>query len=302
MGCRPMPKNHRLQQRVRGQPIRPMHACTGHLTGSVKTPNGRGTVKIGDNSTALVVLSRRYGNEIAGDVNAHLQTARIDGWEVALKLLLRNMPGIEIDTVYFTPLHLTDNSPRDHIARRQLFQRVIALHKRLSILMAKLSSLPTQRFGNEKGTCLRVVQCGRMELDELHIGYRGPNAPCHRHSIARGDLRIGGVFVNSSASTGCQKSGPSAESNIIPSPFIQSQDASTNSMPSKPAHQQLTGKVVFEYLHRGLLAHGLQQRPFALPSCVVGRMHNAIPRVTALPPQRQYLLAIRAYLRIETGA
>src|SRR5579875_1218942 len=142
MGCRPMPKNHRLQQRVRGQPIRPMHACTGHLTGSVKTPNGRGTVKIGDNSTALVVLSRRYGNEIAGDVNAHLQTARIDGWEVALKLLLRNMPGIEIDTVYFTPLHLTDNSPRDHIARRQLFQRVIALHKRLSILMAKLSSLP----------------------------------------------------------------------------------------------------------------------------------------------------------------
>ena len=79
---------------------------------------------------------------------------------------------------------------------------MIALHEIFAPIVAQDSAFPAHRFGDEERFRFGVKQTGRMELDELHVRDHRAGAPCHRHTIARRNVRIGCVEINFPATAG----------------------------------------------------------------------------------------------------
>jgi hypothetical protein len=58
------------------------------------------------------------------------------------------------------------------------------------------AAFTAHRFTYQEGLGIRVVQAGRMELDELHVGDPAAGTPCHRDAVAGRGVGVGGVQVD----------------------------------------------------------------------------------------------------------
>ena len=79
---------------------------------------------------------------------------------------------------------------RAAIARETTSRGASSSTKRSPSRVAQEGAVPAERLGQERAGHRRVVQGGRVELDELDVGDGDAGAQCHRHPVAG---RLGGV-------------------------------------------------------------------------------------------------------------
>ena len=63
---------------------------------------------------------------------------------------------------------------------------------------------PRTASDDQEGLGVRVVQAGRVELDELHVRHAAAGAPCHRDAVAGRGVGIGRVQVDLAGAAGGQ--------------------------------------------------------------------------------------------------
>ncbi len=82
------------------------------------------------------------------------------------------MPHIEVHRprMAFGVHPFAGNSSGHHVARRQLEQRMVALHEALALFVAQVRALAAQRLRNQKTRRAGERKARGMELVELHIG------------------------------------------------------------------------------------------------------------------------------------
>jgi hypothetical protein len=202
---RSMPKYYPLQERVRGEAIRAVKSGARALTSYVEILDIRPSELITHDTTAQVMRGGNDRNRLLGDIETELQTPLVDGRKVILDKIRGSMRDIEKHVIISPTLHLIVDSPGDNIAGRELKLRVIPLHERLPVHAPELSTLSSHRFGDEKAFRLRVVETGRMKLEELHVGDPSARSVAHRDTVSRRDVGIGGIEVDLSRSARSHK-------------------------------------------------------------------------------------------------
>ena len=100
---------------------------------------------------------------------------------------------------------------RNHVARREIDHRVIALHERFARVVAQHRAFAAQRFRKQKARRAFDMQRGGMKLHELDIVDLGARAPRHGDAVARGDIGIGGFLEHASQSAGGEQHGARAD-------------------------------------------------------------------------------------------
>ena len=93
-------------------------------------------------------------------------------------------------------LELVVDRARDDVARRERLHRVVVLHERLAVREPQHAAFAAQRLGDEEAAGVRVIEHGRMELDELEIAARGADAIRHRDAVAGRDVGVRRVDVD----------------------------------------------------------------------------------------------------------
>ena len=114
------------------------------------------------------------------------------------------MRDIEKDALASAPFHLRVDRPGDNVARSEFPLRMMLLHEASALCIEQNAAFAAHGLRDEKRLGLGMVKAGRMELDELHVRNQRPGAPCHRHSVAGGDIRIRGIEIDLTASAGCE--------------------------------------------------------------------------------------------------
>src|SRR5687768_7853440 len=88
---------------------------------------------------------------------------------------------------------------------------MICVHEPVAGFRPEKAAFSAYRLGDEERAAFRVVERGRMELDELHIGYRRARPACHGDAVARCYRRIRRVPVDLTAAAGREECGARAE-------------------------------------------------------------------------------------------
>ena len=102
-------------------------------------------------------------------------------------------------------LDLAHDRARNHVARREIPQRMITLHESLARSVDQMRAFPAQRFGKQKTRRAPHEQRCGMELHEFEIGDFRPGAESHRDAIAGSYIGIGGLAEDSSQTAGCKQ-------------------------------------------------------------------------------------------------
>ncbi len=82
---------------------------------------------------------------------------------------------------------------------------VVLLHEGGAVTALEDGTLAAHRLGDEEGTGVRVVERGRMELHEFHVGDGRPGTVGHGDAVAGGDVRVAGVEVHLAGAAGGKK-------------------------------------------------------------------------------------------------
>jgi hypothetical protein len=101
----------------------------------------------------------------------------------------RPVTDVEIHAGAAGALDLVVDGARHDVTRGQGAPLVIARHELLTVLVDQPRSFAAHRLGDEERALLRMIEAGRVELDELHVRNRRPRTPGHRHTVSRRDHR-----------------------------------------------------------------------------------------------------------------
>src|SRR5579883_934472 len=159
---------------------------------------------------------RDYRNRFLGDIDAEPEAGLIDVGKTFDNKPGRLVRDIEQDVIRSALLHLAIDGPSDNVPRSQGFKRMILIHELEAAHGFKNATLASNGFTDEEGFGFGMIETRGMELNELHVGHRGPRAVGHRDSISGGNIGVGGVEIDLSASTGGQERGARGEGLDLP--------------------------------------------------------------------------------------
>ena len=164
--------------------------------------------QVGDDAAAGVVRRRHHRDRLARDVDAEFQAACVDVGEMLLEEGGRLVRDVEIDAVQAAFFHFEVDGARHDVARRQFGARVVLGHEAGAVGQQQDAAFAAHRFGDQEGFGVRVVQAGRVELDEFHVGHPAAGAPGHRDAVAGGGVGVGGVEIDLAGAAGGQHGMP----------------------------------------------------------------------------------------------
>ena len=216
-------KHQAFQQRVAGQAVGAVQAGAGDLADGVQAGHVGAAGEVGHDAAAGVVRGRHHRDGFAGDVDAQFQAARVDIGEM---LAAGKLAGLcvmsRIDAVEAAVFHFEVDGAGHHVARRQFGARVVLRHEARAVGQSQDAALAAHRFGDQEGLGVRVVQAGRVELDELHVGHPASGAPAHGDAVAGRDVGIGGVEIDLAGAAGGQHGMAGAEGAAPGRPLMSS--------------------------------------------------------------------------------
>src|SRR5688572_19085074 len=188
---------------------------------------------------------------------------------------------------------LSEYLARNYIAGRQLRQPMPLRHESHELFVEQHCSLTTHRLRYERQRILRRVQCGRMELHELHVSEPGSAAVRNRVAVAGGDLWVRRVAIYLSAATRSQHGRVGDDLDRF------SRDGRANSVTCPIVHDQLEYARFFENVDALAVLHPLDQsaRDFRTGLIAV-RVYDPAPRMRRLATE----LEIASRLEVEAGS
>src|SRR5215471_1686372 len=140
-----------------------------------------------------------------------------------------------------------------------------------------------------------MIKAGWMELDELHVGNRGPCSKSHRDPVSGGDVRISGIEVNFPTTARCQERDRGGEGFHLSSYLVQHVNAEAavlTRLAQFLTRHEIDSQMIFENADIGLFGHRRQQRAFNLASGDIFSMQNATLRVPPLFTQIQLACSV----------
>jgi hypothetical protein len=106
---------------------------------------------------------------------------------------------VEQDVIGAALFHFAVDRASDDVTRREGFQRVPGVHEFNASDAFQNATFAADGFADEKGFCSRMVEAGGMKLDELHVCDGSARAIGHGNTVAGGDIRVGGIEIDFSA-------------------------------------------------------------------------------------------------------
>src|SRR5580704_4099489 len=110
------------------------------------------------------------GNWYASKVKAKAQASVEDIGKATAYEIGRPMADVEQHVIQPVTLHLGIDRAGDHVARREFAVGMVALHEGRAVGQSEDRTLTAQCLRDEKRFGGRMVEAGRMELDEFHVG------------------------------------------------------------------------------------------------------------------------------------
>ncbi len=259
-----------------------MQAGAGGLADRVQALEVGSAGEVGEHAAAGVVRGGHHRNRRAGDVDPQLQTAGVDGGEVGADEVGRLVRDVQVDAVQPVALHLEVDRAGHDVARRQLGPRIMRRHEAGAIGQQQTPALATHRLGNQEVLGLRVVQAGRVELDELHVLHPAAGPPGGGDAVAGGGVGIGGVEVDLARAAGGQHRVRGAEGADLAAGLVQGVQAQ-----AAVGRHQIDQHVPLEHGDARSARHLRQQRLLHRRAGGVGRVDDAPGAVPALAGQVQ---------------
>jgi hypothetical protein len=168
-------QHHAFQQRVAGQAVGAVQAGVGGFAHRVEARQVGAAVQVGDHAAAGVVRRRHHRNRLRV---MSMPSCRQRAWMVGKWSFRRNsaelVRHVQEHAVEAVLLHLEVDGAGHDVARRQFGARVVGRHEARAVGQAQVPALAAQRLGDQEGLGVRVVEAGRVELDELHVATRQP--------------------------------------------------------------------------------------------------------------------------------
>ena len=193
-------------------------------------------------------------------------------------------------TVQPALLHLEIDGARHDVARGQFGALVMLRHEALARQRARRrrqleqGSFTAQSLADEEGFGIRVIQAGRVELDEFHVRHPAACAPGHGDAVAGGRIGVGGVQVDLAGPTRGQHRAPgcngqhSAAGGVL---HVHAQAARLGLGVELAGVDQVDGAVMFQQGDVGMGADALFQRHLNRVAGGIGGVDDAALAVAA---------------------
>jgi hypothetical protein len=272
-----------FEQRIARQPVGTVQAGVGRFADHIQSGHISAGIEISDHPAAGVVRGRHHRNRLMGDVDAQFEAVGVNGREVQPQPLGRLVADVEIDAVQPAFLHLEVDRSRHHVARRQFGTRVVFGHEAGAVGQLEQATFAAHRFGDQEGFGLRVIEAGRMELDEFHVRHPAARAPGHGHAIAGGDIGIGGEQIDLARTAGGEHGVARGKAQHAVALDVEHVSAQTALVVLADAigADQVDRDVVFEDVDVRMRAHQRRQRGLHCSTGGVGGVNDASVRVAA---------------------
>ena len=139
---------------------------------------------------------------------------------------------------------------------------------------------------------MRVVQAGRVELDEFHIRSAAAGAPGGCNAVAGGGVGVGGVEVNLARAASGQNRLRGAEGDDVAGTFVQCVETQAALVRLAccvfGAGDQVHQRMLLKQCDVGRMPDLIDQRALHGGPCGIGHVHDAAGAVAALAGQVQY--------------
>jgi hypothetical protein len=110
---------------------------------------------------------------------------------------------VEVDVVEAEPLDLMVDRAGDHVARRELGALVEVRHEAVAgPRELQVPALAAHRLGDQEVLDLQIVEAGRVELHDLHVGDAAARPPRHGDAVAGRAARRGREEVGAARAAG----------------------------------------------------------------------------------------------------
>ena len=165
---------------------------------------------------------------------------------------------------------------------------VVLRHEGLPVDRREDAALAADRLADEEALGLRVVEAGRVELEELHARDRRAGAESHRDAVAGRDVGVAGVEVDLAGAAGGEQGRRGEEGVHAAAAAVQHVGAPDAVVPvaDRPAQARLEDQVdrdvVLEDADPGVRPAALDQALLDLPPRRVLGVQDAPARVAAL--------------------
>src|SRR4051812_45304760 len=191
-------ENEALQQRVRREPVRTVHAGARDFANSVETFQRRPAAEIGDDAAHHVMRGGRDRYEIPSWIDSSRLADREDAGK-SFGESAAELARVEVNPAVSL---LAEDRARDDVARRQLREAVALDHEALAGGVEQNRAFAAHGLRDQLQRILGGVEGRRMKLNELHIGEPRARAMSNCETIASGDDRIRRVAVHLTAAAG----------------------------------------------------------------------------------------------------
>jgi len=285
---KPAPAHHGgLEQRVRREPVGAVQPGHRDLAGCVQARNRAASVEIGLHAAAHIVRRGHHRDWSFGQVISKAQASLEDSREPPPDEIGVAMAQIEIHEVQPATLHLGIDRSRNHVARRQLGVRMVALHERGAVGQFQNRALAAKRLRDEKGLGGGMIQAGGMELIELEVCDRRARPIRHRDTVARRDVGVGGVEIDLAGAACRQHRGARNHFADFVSVAVERIDAPACARLSRGGSldQQIDRDMIFQSADVGPRGSGLGQRTHYFAAGQVLRMKHAAMAMPTLLTQ-----------------
>ena len=178
-----------VEQRVRGQAVRAVHAAAGSFTARPEMRQRRRAVEIRDDTTGEVVRGGRDGKPFSRRVESDFLAHGPDRREALGKVADHRR--VEPHMLLAGARHPLVDRARDDVARREIAERMLVDHERDAGVVTQDGAFAAQRLGQQRPGHRRIVQRRRVELDELEIGAGDARLQREGDAVAGRERRIG---------------------------------------------------------------------------------------------------------------
>ena len=231
-----------------------MRARACHFTRRVETRQVSAAVEIGADAAHRVMRRGMNWSRLRAKIDSVIQTRLVNARKARLYECGAAMRQIQKHVRRAGGRHFRDDGARNHVARRQVRKRMVALHEALTGGVDQKCAFAAQRLRQQEARRAFHMQRRRMELHEFDIRNFRADAPSHGHAVSGSDGGIGGFQKHAAQTASGQQNGPRAYRNQLALRFLIYERSAHRAA----RHQQVdAGRVTLE-------AHIRQRRRFAV--------------------------------------
>ena len=201
----------------------------------------------------------------------------------------RQVGHVEHDEVVARPLQLGVDGARHHVARREVLHLVVARHERGAVAQAQDAALAAHRLRDQERLRGRVIEAGRVELEELHVRDARAHPVRHRDAVAGRDVGVRRVEVDLARAAGGQHHRARDDRFHGAGRLVQQVGAEHGVRPAVlRGRQQIDRHVIGQHRDAvGAPRDAREQRLLDRPAGRVLGVDDAAGGVAALAPERQ---------------